>query len=111
MRKIISRDSAEERETITNATTTTKTSATSLSSTFLGDSNRLKLSEKRLDRRRNNEILSSLTSNRSNTTFRSTTSYNETTRVNKRKVITNKQEIIISKTLANIERPIKVDLC
>ncbi|RHZ60871.1 hypothetical protein Glove_350g50 [Diversispora epigaea] len=109
--KIFSKDSAEKRETITNATsTTTNASVSSLSSTLLRDFDRLKLSEEPLDPY-NDEILSSLTSNRSKTTFRSTTSSNETTRVNKREVITNKREEAISKTLANIERKMKVDIC
>ncbi|RHZ75078.1 hypothetical protein Glove_217g278 [Diversispora epigaea] len=83
--KIFSKDSAEKRETITNATSaTTNTSVSSLSSTFLRDFDGLKLS---------------------------TTYSNDTTRVNKREVITNKREVAISKTLANIERTMKVDIC
>ncbi|RHZ65930.1 hypothetical protein Glove_310g22 [Diversispora epigaea] len=137
--KPILKDSAEKRETITNATTTTTTN-TSLSSTFLrefdsletknnekpisgiipttetneesivpdsdlvvdnesnGNNDRPKLNKECLNSY-NDEILSSSASNRSNTT-----SSNETTRVNKRKKA-------ISKTLANIERTMKVDLC
>ncbi|RHZ61857.1 hypothetical protein Glove_345g11 [Diversispora epigaea] len=98
-----------KRETITNATATTSASSiSSLTSSFLRDFDRLNLSEQRLDRY-DNEILSSLTSNRS--TIRPTTSSNETTRINKREAITNRREKAISKTLANIERTMKVDLC